>query len=132
VYRAWSALNGLVEHANVRMPRRLDGRLSAVVVTPNMHKVHHSRAIAQTNTNYGNLFSFFDRLCGTFTPSAHGTAVVYGLDGFDDAGLQSTGALLALPFRTRSDAVDGPNGGASRRQTSTVTGPRARATHIKT
>ena len=64
-----------------------------------MHKVHHSRAPEQTDTNYGNLFSLWDRLFGTFTPSHEGTRVVFGLDGLDDPALQTTGALLALPFR---------------------------------
>jgi sterol desaturase/sphingolipid hydroxylase (fatty acid hydroxylase superfamily) len=99
VYRLWSALNGLLEHANVRVPQRLDAVLSLVVSTPNMHKVHHSRRKAETNSNYGNIFAIFDRLCGTFTPSARGTRVVYGLDGFDDPAVQSTVGLLALPFR---------------------------------
>jgi len=99
IYRIWSALHGLLEHANVRMPRRLDTLLSLVVTTPNMHKVHHSRAVLQTNTNYGNLFSVFDRLFSTFTPSVRGTDVTYGLEGFDDESLQATRGLLMLPFR---------------------------------
>jgi sterol desaturase/sphingolipid hydroxylase (fatty acid hydroxylase superfamily) len=98
VYRAWSALNGLLEHANVRMPRPLDTLLSFVVVTPNMHKVHHSRRAAETNSNYGNICPLFDRLFGTFTPSAQGVHVVYGLEGFDAPPAQTTAALLALPF----------------------------------
>jgi hypothetical protein len=92
-------LNGLFEHANIRLPLWLDTALSAVVTSPNMHKVHHSRAPAQTDTNYGNIFSVFDRSFGTFTPAAQGVAVVCGLDGFDDAATQTTTGLLALPFR---------------------------------
>ena len=99
VYRAWSALNGLLEHANIRVPRWLDQVLSLVTTWPNMHKVHHSRTTSQSNTNYGNIFSFFDRLFRTFTPAEHGASIVYGLDGLDDAATQTTGGLLALPFR---------------------------------
>ena len=99
VYRAWSALNGLLEHANIRVPRWLDQLLSLVTTWPNMHKVHHSRTTSQSNTNYGNIFSFFDRLFRTFTPAKHGASIVYGLDGLDDAATQTTGGLLALPFR---------------------------------
>ena len=109
VYRLWSALNALLEHANVRVPRRLDSLLSLVVSTPNMHKVHHSRTATETNTNYGNIFSLFDRLCGTFTPSARAMHVVYGLDGFDDPGTQTTAGLLAMPFRFLP-AGTGPGG----------------------
>jgi sterol desaturase/sphingolipid hydroxylase (fatty acid hydroxylase superfamily) len=99
VYRAWSALNGLLEHANIRVPRRLDSFLSLVVVTPNMHKVHHSRTATETETNFGNIFALFDRLFSTFTPSERGLHVVYGLDGVDAPATQTTAGLLALPFR---------------------------------
>ena len=105
VYRAWSALNGLLEHANIRVPRWLDGLLSLVTTWPSMHKVHHSRSARQTNTNYGNIFSFFDRLFGTFTPASHGTSIRYGLDGLDEAAMQTTRGLLVMPFR--DDTVSG-------------------------
>jgi sterol desaturase/sphingolipid hydroxylase (fatty acid hydroxylase superfamily) len=107
VYRAWSALNALLEHANIRVPLRLDSLLSLAVTTPNMHKIHHSRSPEQTDTNYGNIFSFFDRLFATFTPSERGVSIVYGLDGFDDAATQTTTGLLALPFRD-ARAAGGP------------------------
>ena len=99
VYRVASALNGLVEHANIRAPSWLDRLLSLATTWPHMHKVHHSRVAAQTNTNYGNLFSVWDRLFGTFTPSHAGRTIAYGLDGLDRPELQTTGALLTMPFR---------------------------------
>lgn len=99
VYRAWSAINGLLEHANIRLPGWLDGVLSLVTTWPNMHKVHHSRSAKETNTNYGNIFSAFDRLFSTFTPSWRGATIVYGLNGFDDPETQTASALLGLPFR---------------------------------
>jgi sterol desaturase/sphingolipid hydroxylase (fatty acid hydroxylase superfamily) len=104
VYRSTSAVNGLLEHANVRAPRWLDGPLSLVTTWPHMHKVHHSRTQSQTDTNYGNLFSLWDRLFGTFTPSNAGRTITYGLDGWDRPHLQTTRALLAMPFR-RADAT---------------------------
>jgi len=107
VYRVWSALNGLLEHANIRVMRRLDSLLSLVVSTPNMHKVHHSRLATETDTNYGNIFSLFDRLFSTFTPSKRGVTIVYGLEGFDDPARQTTAALLAMPF-ARTAVIDAP------------------------
>jgi sterol desaturase/sphingolipid hydroxylase (fatty acid hydroxylase superfamily) len=100
IYRVWSALHGLFEHANIRLPLGLDSALSWVVASPNMHKVHHSRAPQWTNSNYGNLFALFDRAFGTYTPARRGIAIDYGLDGFDDPAMQTTAGLLALPFRT--------------------------------
>jgi sterol desaturase/sphingolipid hydroxylase (fatty acid hydroxylase superfamily) len=99
VYRAWSVLHGLVEHANVRVPSRLDAAVSWVLTTPNMHKVHHSRRPAETNSNYGNVFAIFDRCFSTFTPTDRGLRVAYGLAGLDERRLQTTMGLLALPFR---------------------------------
>ncbi len=64
-----------------------------------MHKVHHSRRAEETDTNYSNVFSVWDRLFGTFTPSERGMDVEFGLDGCDDAAVQTTAGLLALPFR---------------------------------
>jgi sterol desaturase/sphingolipid hydroxylase (fatty acid hydroxylase superfamily) len=99
VYRVASNLNALLEHANIRAPRWLDAALSLVTSWPHMHKVHHSRIVSQTNSNYGNLFSFWDRLFGTFTPTQQGTAISYGLEGTDNPANQTTRGLLAAPFR---------------------------------
>ena len=104
VYRSAVAFNGLLEHANLRAPLWLDRALALVTTWPHMHKVHHSRDAARTDTNYGNLLSLWDRLFGTYTPSSAGTRVVYGLDGYDDAATQTTAGLLALPFRSSSAA----------------------------
>ena len=106
IYRAASAINALFEHANFRAPLWLDRSLSLVTTWPYLHKVHHSRLPEQTDTNYGNLFSFWDRLFGTFTPSDQGRSIRYGLDGYDRPELQTTTALLALPFRSAHPGND--------------------------
>ena len=64
-----------------------------------MHKLHHSRRALETDSNYGNLLSLFDRAFGTFTPPTPGRCVDYGLDGHDAPEAQQLGALLRLPFR---------------------------------
>jgi sterol desaturase/sphingolipid hydroxylase (fatty acid hydroxylase superfamily) len=99
VYRLLGALNSVLEHANIRVPRWLDQIAVLVWVTPDMHKVHHSRDRSETDSNYANLFSFFDRLFGTFTSSSRGPLVRYGINGYDAPEQQSIGALLWLPFR---------------------------------
>jgi sterol desaturase/sphingolipid hydroxylase (fatty acid hydroxylase superfamily) len=81
------------------VPRWLDRLLSLVTTWPNMHKVHHSRTVNEANTNYGNIFSLFDRLFFTFTPSERGVDIAYGLHGFDDPATQTTAGLLAMPFQ---------------------------------
>lgn len=99
IYRTWSALSALFEHANIRLPDWLDRIFALVVVSPNMHKVHHSRTPALTDTNFGNIFSMFDRVFATFTSPDRGRDIRYGLDGLDDTATQTTLGLLALPFR---------------------------------
>ncbi len=107
LYRTLSAVNAVLEHANIKVPWRLDTIISMIWVTPNMHKLHHSRAKAQTDSNYGNLFSLFDRMFRTFTPSAGAGGVRYGIDGYDDPAAQKLPGLLRLPFRgaRHADAI---------------------------
>jgi sterol desaturase/sphingolipid hydroxylase (fatty acid hydroxylase superfamily) len=99
LYRGAVAIFALLEHANLRVPRRLDDWLSLVFTFPTLHKVHHARDARLTDTNYGNLVSWWDRLLGTFTPAREGRGVRYGLEGLDDPAIQTTAGLLALPFR---------------------------------
>jgi sterol desaturase/sphingolipid hydroxylase (fatty acid hydroxylase superfamily) len=110
VYRVVSTVTALFEHANVRLPQWLDTALSWVTTWPNAHKVHHSRLPAQTDSNYGNVFSWWDRLFGTFTPSHVGPTVVTGLDETDTPSQQTTRGLLAMPFAnaTASSSSDRP------------------------
>jgi sterol desaturase/sphingolipid hydroxylase (fatty acid hydroxylase superfamily) len=99
IQRLVSAANGILEHGNIRLWRPLDRVLSQVWVTPRIHKIHHSRERAETNSNYGNVLTLYDRLLGTFTPSERAESVVYGLDEVDPAQIGSFGALLFMPFQ---------------------------------
>ena len=107
LYLMASTANAQLEHANVRLPERLDRVLRLVFVTPNMHKTHHSRAPDETDTNYANLLSIWDRLFGTYTPQVDFGRLRYGLDGFDAPERQSFVALLGLPFSGRTAEGDG-------------------------
>jgi sterol desaturase/sphingolipid hydroxylase (fatty acid hydroxylase superfamily) len=99
VYRLLGALNSVLEHANIRVPPALDRALVWLWVTPDMHKVHHSRDRVETDSNYANLFSLFDRVFRTYTASSRGPLVSYGLEGYDRHEQQSIGAVLWLPFK---------------------------------
>lgn len=102
LYRLISVLQGVLEHANVRVWSPLDRAVSLVWVTPNMHKVHHSRDRAETNSNYGNLLALHDRVLGTFLSTERAFSVQYGLEEVDPAAIRSVGALLAMPWRSVS------------------------------
>ena len=99
LYRVLQALSGLAEHANFRVPLAVDRALALVFSWPNMHKVHHSRDVRFTDTNFGNIVSWWDRLFGTFTPSRCGVSVEYGLDGLDDPRSQTITGLLLMPWQ---------------------------------
>jgi sterol desaturase/sphingolipid hydroxylase (fatty acid hydroxylase superfamily) len=98
IQRMLQATNGILEHANVRLWPALDRALSQVFVTPNIHKIHHSRARHETNSNYSNIVTIYDRLLGTYTPSHRAASVVYGLDDADPRRVGSFRALLTTPF----------------------------------
>jgi sterol desaturase/sphingolipid hydroxylase (fatty acid hydroxylase superfamily) len=105
LYLSLSSLNALLEHANIRLNGTLDECLRWVFVTPNMHKIHHSRDISQTESNYSNIFSFWDRLFITYTHRVDFRKLQYGLDGFDDSRRHRARELMIEPFR-RADNVE--------------------------
>jgi sterol desaturase/sphingolipid hydroxylase (fatty acid hydroxylase superfamily) len=100
VYLAWSALNAQFEHACIALPWRLDSALRVVISTPAMHRVHHSRRQPETDRNYSNIFSFWDRVFGTYRAPQAGESIDCGLDEFDTPATQRTGGLLVLPFES--------------------------------
>lgn len=104
-FRTLSVVNGILEHANIRVWPAVDTALSWIWVTPHMHKVHHSRDQAEIVTNYGNLFAFADRLLGTFVPTERALSVEYGVNDVDRAENLSFAALLAMPWRSTNESV---------------------------
>jgi len=98
VYLILSGLNAQMEHANIRLNSNLDRFLRLVIVTPHMHKVHHSRDQKETDSNYSNIFSLWDRVFGTYTAEIDFRKLRYGLDGFDLKERQTLRGLLKMPF----------------------------------
>ena len=92
----------LVEHANVRVPPRIDRLLRLLFVTPDMHRIHHSRALGDTGSNLATTFSCWDRVFGTYraTSSSGATDLVIGLAEFDDPKHLRLHWMLAQPFMT--------------------------------
>ena len=106
IQRLISATNGIFEHGNIRLWKPLDRVLSMFWVTPNVHKIHHSRELAETNSNFGNVLTLYDRLFGTFTASDRAPSVDYGLDDADPERLGSFGGLLSMPFERTAAVSD--------------------------
>jgi sterol desaturase/sphingolipid hydroxylase (fatty acid hydroxylase superfamily) len=90
----------MFSHANWRLPIPLDRVLRAVLVTPDMHRVHHSAIRRETDSNFGFNFSFWDRLCGTYRaqPEAGHDRMTIGLTQYQDQRRQNLWWMLMLPF----------------------------------
>ncbi|NND89192.1 MAG: sterol desaturase family protein [Flavobacteriaceae bacterium] len=99
-YRILSVLFTYFTHADIVLPLWLDKRLSYVIVTPHMHKFHHHRELPWTDSNYGNMFSIWDRLFGTFVYDDP-DKIVYGLDITDHTDDENILVQLGLPFNRK-------------------------------
>lgn len=89
----------LLHHSNVRIPDRLDLALRRVIVPPSMHRVHHSHLRAETDSNYGTVFSFWDRLLGSYRTRERYDDIRFGIGVYDGPDWQGPVQLLALPLR---------------------------------
>jgi sterol desaturase/sphingolipid hydroxylase (fatty acid hydroxylase superfamily) len=98
VYESLALAVVMFHHANVGLPARLDRLLRLVLVTPAMHKVHHSRVPVETNSNYTSLLSVWDRLFASFRLRTHLHDIQFGLDGFDRDQDQTVGGLFMTPL----------------------------------
>lgn len=90
----------LFNHANLRLPRPVDAALRTVIVTPDMHRVHHSTLRAEHNSNFGFCLSLWDRLFGTYraAPQAGQLAMHIGLDGRVGEHSERLGKSLLVPL----------------------------------
>jgi sterol desaturase/sphingolipid hydroxylase (fatty acid hydroxylase superfamily) len=91
----------MFNHGNVRLPVRLDRMLRWIVVTPDMHRVHHSVAARETNSNFGFNLPWWDRLFGTYRaqPAAGHDRMTIGIDQFRDPRELRLDRMLLQPFR---------------------------------
>ena len=91
----------MFNHSNVRIPRSFDGALRWFVVTPDMHRVHHSIRARETNSNFGFNLPFWDRLFGTYRaqPAAGHEAMTIGIEQFRDPRELRLERMLLQPLR---------------------------------
>ena len=100
-------LNGcaMFNHANIALPPWLDRMLRVVIVTPDMHRVHHSVLRHEHDSNFGFNLSIWDRIFGTYTdqPEKGHDAMQIGLNDYQTSSPTRLFWSLALPFRSKSD-----------------------------
>lgn len=101
VFELLLSATSLWEHANLRLPSRLDSLLRWITVTPDMHRIHHSVHRVETDSNFGFNLALWDRLFGSYTqqPRDGQQGMTIGLPAFREAPQQGLGALLMQPLQ---------------------------------
>jgi sterol desaturase/sphingolipid hydroxylase (fatty acid hydroxylase superfamily) len=100
VFESVFGLANLLEHGDIRLPRDLERRLEGIVVTPALHRFHHSRAGLERDHNFATIFSFWDRLLGTYRRTSSAERIDVGVSDVPrDLGL---GEVLLLPALSSS------------------------------
>lgn len=99
LYQSLSVVFSQFNHANIPLPKWFDKWLSYVIVSPDMHKTHHHYKLPYTDSNYGNIFSVWDRLFGTFM-SIERDKIIYGIDThMNEKEHNNLLNLLKIPFQ---------------------------------
>ena len=102
LYQSLSLISTQFNHANIKLPKKVDLFLSYLFVSPDMHKTHHHYRLPYTDSNFGNIFSIWDRLFGTYR-TFNREKLVYGVDVFFDKEANGKiGHLLKQPFQPYS------------------------------
>lgn len=91
----------LFHHGRFRLSDGLDRRLRRLIVSPAMHRLHHSPRFIETNSNYSTLFSFWDRIFGTYIEATPQGTASTGLDALNGNRWQTVWGLLATPWHAR-------------------------------
>jgi sterol desaturase/sphingolipid hydroxylase (fatty acid hydroxylase superfamily) len=99
IYQSMSLIFTQFTHANIKINKDVDKALSYVIISPDMHKIHHHNMLPYTDSNYGNIFSIWDRIFGTYLYLER-EKIVYGVDTFPDEKTNSSLVeLLKQPFQ---------------------------------
>ena len=102
IYQTLVVFSTAFTHANIALPKKLDAAISWILISPNMHKVHHHWKQPHTDSNYGAVFSIWDRLLGTWS-HLPAEEIRYGLDRYYSAEKdESLKDLMSFPFRKGS------------------------------
>lgn len=103
LYELLDALMAVLTHANLHLPERIERRVSLILVTPGMHRIHHSAWHVETDSNYGATLSLWDRLFGTLRSKSREdlARLALGLEECRDERSRSPLWLLASPFNRR-------------------------------
>ncbi len=95
-----AAFQSFFEHANASLPTWVEKPLRRLIVTPDMHRIHHSEEVGEQFTNYGETFPWWDRLFRTYLaePAAGQEGMIVGIKGYQNDASLGMGFMLAQPF----------------------------------
>jgi sterol desaturase/sphingolipid hydroxylase (fatty acid hydroxylase superfamily) len=93
----------LFHHSNWKLPLGLERALNCVIVTPRMHGIHHSIVQRESNSNWGTIFCWWDKLHGTLRRDVSQDEITIGVAAYRDERELTLGKLLALPFRRQRE-----------------------------
>lgn len=107
VYEIVKAFWSVFAHANLRLPMRVDRVMRTVFVTPDLHRIHHSAAPGETNSNYSGVTPVWDRLFGTYIdqPARGHEQMTIGLDDYREVSHLRLWNMLIQPFRRNGNSV---------------------------
>ena len=91
-----------LQHAAIQIPARFEWIAGWLIVTPAMHRVHHSMLKGETDSNYGELFSFWDRLFGTYHPPSRASGGAMGVSTMTADSWQTIFGMIFTPIRAQS------------------------------
>ncbi len=111
-YKLVFSLNVLFHHSNIALPSSLDRFMRILLVSPNMHRVHHSQKIEETNSNYSSALTIWDRIFGSYRRNDPST-IVFGLDFDRKPEEQGLKYLLLRPFKPRISERPPPEASSS-------------------
>ncbi len=89
----------MLHHSNIAIPPGADVALRWIIVSPNMHRVHHSDWQPETDSNYASVFSWWDRIFGSYRWREDYRAITFGLHEFQDEAWQTLRGILKTPLR---------------------------------
>jgi len=115
VYEIVFQIETLFHHSNLRMPIRFERLLNKVIVTPRMHGIHHSQVRRETNSNYGVIFPWWDRIHRTLGLNIPQSQIEIGVPGYSSAGDNHFCRALILPFVKQPDYWKRPDGSTPER-----------------
>lgn len=106
LYQSLSIILSQFNHSNVVIPNWLDRIVDKVICTPNMHHVHHHYRMPYSDTNYGNIFSFWDRIFATYS-KVDNSKLIYGVDTYmEKEDTESIIHMLKLPFTPYRERIE--------------------------